>query len=71
VAHPSNWSVGPEAFVDAAANDYTLAAGATVVDAGIALADVTTDRIGTARPQGRAYDVGAYEWTPIKVNQAR
>jgi hypothetical protein len=71
VAHPSNWSVGSEAFVDAAANDYTLAAGATVVDAGIALADVTTDRIGTARPQGRAYDVGAYEWIPVLANRAR
>jgi hypothetical protein len=64
-AHTSNWSVGPETFVDAAANNYAIAPGSAVIDAGIALADVTTDRIGTARPQGQAYDVGAYEWIPL------
>lgn len=60
-AHTSNWSVGPEAFVNAAANNYALAPGSSAIDAGIALLGLTTDRIGTPRPQGRAYDVGAYE----------
>jgi hypothetical protein len=31
------------------------------VDAGIAIATVKTDRVGVARPQGAAYDIGAYE----------
>lgn len=67
-AHPSNWSVGAEAFVNAAANNYTLAAGSPAIDSGIALTGVTTDRIGTTRPQGRAYDVGAYESVPVTGN---
>jgi hypothetical protein len=28
------------------------------------LAAVTTDRDGVARPQGQAYDIGAYEYCP-------
>ena len=62
-AHISNRGVAAEAFVNAAANNYALAAGASAIDAGIAIMDVKTDRAATARPQGRAYDVGAFEWT--------
>jgi hypothetical protein len=62
-SHPSNRSVGPEAFVDDAANNYGLAPGASAIDAGIAILEVKTDRVGTTRPQERGYDVGAYEWT--------
>jgi hypothetical protein len=58
---PSNRAVGPRAFVDAARHDYTLAPGSPAVDAGIPLPGVTTDRTGAPRPQGKAYDVGAYE----------
>jgi hypothetical protein len=61
-SHGSNRSVEPDAFVDAAANNYALAPGASAIDAGIAIFDVNADRVGTTRPQGRAYDVGAYEW---------
>ena len=67
-AHTSNWSVGPEAFVNAAAHNYALAPGAPATDAGIAMTGVTTDRIGTTRPQGLAYDVGAYEAIPATVS---
>jgi hypothetical protein len=69
-SHTSNWSAEPEAFVNAPAHNYALAAGAAAIDAGIALAGVTTDRIGTERPQGRAYDVGAYEAVPDVVSGA-
>jgi hypothetical protein len=61
-AHASNLGVGSTAFVNAAGHDYRLAAGAAAIDTGISLAKVLVDRSGTARPQGRAYDVGAYEW---------
>jgi hypothetical protein len=60
----SNRSVGAEAFVNAVAHNYKLAPGSPAIDAGITLSSVTTDRIGTIRPQGRAYDVGAYEFVP-------
>ena len=63
-SHGSNRSVGPEAFVDAAAGNYSLAPGASAIDAGVAILDVTTDRDGTTRPQGRGYDIGAYQWSP-------
>jgi hypothetical protein len=59
--HPSNLAVGTTAFVDASADDYQLSSNSPAIDAGIALNDVTTDRAGVARPQGGAYDVGAYE----------
>ncbi|MFO0631847.1 MAG: choice-of-anchor Q domain-containing protein [Nannocystaceae bacterium] len=60
----SSLSVGPEAFVDAAAHDYHLVEGAAAIDAGVALAAVADDRDGIARPYGAGYDVGAYEWDP-------
>jgi hypothetical protein len=60
-SHPSNLTVGPEAFINANADNYQLAAGSAAIDAGITLADVKTDRLGVQRPQGPNYDVGAYE----------
>jgi hypothetical protein len=60
-ADPSNRAVNARAFVDAARHDYTLAPGSSAVDAGIPLPSVTTDRTGATRPQGKGYDVGAYE----------
>jgi len=62
--HASNLAVGAEVFIDAAAGNYALVPGATPVDAGVLLTQVTTDRNGVPRPQGRAYDVGAYESVP-------
>ena len=61
-AHASNRSVGADAFANAEAHNYALAPGSPAIDAGIALTSVVTDRIGTKRPQGRAFDVGAYEY---------
>ena len=58
----SNLSVDAGAFVNAAANDYHLAAGSSAIDVGVPITEVTTDRDAVARPQGAAYDVGAYEW---------
>jgi hypothetical protein len=58
----SSRAVSASAFVNAAANDYHLAPGSLVIDAGASLIDVRTDREGTPRPQGAYYDVGAYEY---------
>ena len=63
-ASASNRAVTEKAFVNTRAHDYRLAAQSPAVDAGMALQEVATDRLGTNRPQGRAYDVGAYEFTP-------
>jgi hypothetical protein len=69
-SHPSNRSAPAEAFVDVAVHDYALAAGAAAVDSGIAMEDVKSDRAGVSRPQGRAYDVGAYELVPAPQQPA-
>jgi hypothetical protein len=60
---PSNLVVTAVAFVNAAADNYGLVAGSAAVDAGTAIPEVTSDRIGVARPQGQGYDVGAFELT--------
>ena len=60
--HGSNQAVGLEAFVDAAARNYMLAPGSKAIDAGVELPGVTVDRVGVPRPQGRWFDVGAFEW---------
>jgi hypothetical protein len=52
-------------FVDRNAGDYRLAATDTVLkDQGqsLALAGVSRDKDGVTRPQGNAYDIGAYEF---------
>jgi parallel beta-helix repeat protein len=54
-------SVDPE-FVDASAHDFTLATTSPAIDAGETHADVADDYLGVSRPQGVAYDFGAYEW---------
>jgi len=50
-------------FVNVSGNDYHLSPSSPAVDHGVTLADVPTDLAGTTRPQGAAYDVGAYELT--------
>jgi hypothetical protein len=62
-AHSSNLVAGEDAFVDSARHDYHLVAGSPAVDQGTFIAPVTTDRDGIPRPQGEAFDTGAYEWT--------
>ncbi len=48
--------------VNDATRDYRLKAGAAEIDAGTTDAtNAPTDIVGTARPQGTAYDVGAWE----------
>ena len=49
-------------LVDAVAGDYHLQAGSPCIDAGTATNAPNTDYEGTTRPQGAAYDIGAYEY---------
>jgi parallel beta-helix repeat protein len=51
------------AFASTSGDDYSLSAASAARDAGTTLSpDVTSDYAGTARPQGSAYDMGAYEY---------
>lgn len=56
-------SITTAVFNDYANDDFSLASGTNVlVDAGYNLAGIVdTDIIGTSRPQGSAYDIGAWE----------
>lgn len=60
-------SLGSIGFVDASEGDYRLAASSAAVDAGLNLgsfnwaAKALFDLDGNARPQGKGFDVGAYE----------
>jgi len=48
-------------FADAAGGDFRLSAGSPAIDAGIVTA-ATSDHDGVDRPQGDAYDLGAFEY---------
>ncbi len=52
-------------FTNAANGDYTLASTSPLINAGTDVSEdyalAATDLIGTTRPQGAAYDLGAYE----------
>jgi hypothetical protein len=41
--------------------DFHLQATSPAINAGATIASVTIDHQGTNRPQGGAYDIGAYE----------
>jgi len=57
----NNLTTDPK-FVNASALDFSLQAGSPAIDAGVTVSVVTTDMQGVARPQGGAYDIGAYEY---------
>lgn len=57
----TNIAFGSAGFVSTT-NDFRITSGSALKDAGATLSGITTDVMGTARPQGSAYDVGAHEY---------
>jgi hypothetical protein len=57
----SNVAADESAFINAASHDYRPAPGSRLIDRGTTIGDVATDRTGITRPQGAAFDVGAFE----------
>jgi parallel beta-helix repeat protein len=49
-------------FVNPGVGNFQLQAGSPAIDAGMTISTVPNDIIGMPRPQGRAYDIGAYEF---------
>lgn len=54
-----NLTTNPQ-FANSSAGDFSLRSGSPAIDGGIDVG-VANDFIGTARPQGAGFDVGAYE----------
>jgi Right handed beta helix region len=54
--------IGDPAFSNAGAGDFTLQAGSAARNQGVTLALFNTDRASVTRPQGPAWDIGAYEY---------
>lgn len=57
-------------FVDPEHDDFRLKPGSPGVDAGVTIEDVKTDLRGVFRPQGKAYDIGAYELEQPESSEA-
>lgn len=49
-------------FVNAGSGDFHLQSGSPAKNTGISIGSVTSDFSGTSRPQGAAYEIGAYEF---------
>ncbi|MGZ3770410.1 MAG: choice-of-anchor Q domain-containing protein [Bdellovibrio sp.] len=49
-------------FKNVGANDFSLTAGSSVIDAGTKLTGFAYDILNTPRPQGVSWDMGAYEY---------
>ena len=64
-----NLSVTTDSFVNASAHNYSLVPISPAVDAGVDIASVPTDITGLPRPEGAAYDIGAYEYKYGTGNQ--
>jgi hypothetical protein len=49
-------------FVNPQAGDFRLQADSPAIDSGISLLGFSNDILGVTRPQGRGWDIGAYEY---------
>jgi len=58
------WMVDPN-FKDIPNLDFSLRESSPLIDMGIALTEVREDYLGTFRPQGIGYDIGAFEFIPL------
>ena len=54
-------------FRDVAGKDFRLKEGSAAIDRGINSSEAGADKDGTRRPQGRASDLGAYEYVPTSA----
>ncbi len=59
---PSGINGGSVNFTNVTANDFSLKSPSPAIDTGVALTGFTYDNISVARPQGSAWDIGAFEY---------
>lgn len=49
-------------FIAPSSDDFSIAFNSAAIDNGVSISSVTTDYVGTVRPVGYFYDIGAYEY---------
>ena len=49
-------------FVDSTSGNFRLQSGSSAINAGVTMTMIMDDYSGASRPQGTAYDIGAYEY---------
>ncbi|MGZ5056223.1 MAG: choice-of-anchor Q domain-containing protein [Methylobacter sp.] len=59
---PTGINGGTINFTSVSTNDFTLKSPSPAIDAGVTLSGFNYDLSGTVRPQGSAWDVGAFEY---------
>jgi hypothetical protein len=52
-------------FISAISGNFQLLTGSAAINKGITRPEVTVDMTGVSRPQGGAYDIGAYEFSIV------
>lgn len=62
VTQTTNRTTGSITDCTVSTSDFSHKSGSLCVDAGTTVGAVTTDYIGTSRPQNGAFDIGAYEY---------
>ncbi len=62
-----NLSVDPK-FVDVSINNFRLMPDSQIIDKGILITSINSDRDGNARPQGNGIDIGAFEYKEISTS---
>ncbi len=60
------WAQNP-LFVDASAKKYALRSGSPLIDTGVIISGITDDFAGIPRPEGRGFDIGAYEFAAQRI----
>ena len=56
-------------FAEPDSEDLHLVTGSACIDAGTSNNASTEDYDGNPRPQGAGYDIGAYEFEPVRMNE--
>jgi hypothetical protein len=59
---PVNWRRGNPNLINPAGGDFRVGAGSSAINIGTTLTEAATDAAGERRPQGAAYDIGAFEY---------
>jgi hypothetical protein len=61
---PKGINGGDPGFIDPAAGDFRLKPGSILIDKATSIPGYDNDFSDTPRPQGDAWDIGAFEWIP-------